>query len=487
MKRTPKKRGPRPGANRIAGKQRNREDSIPTRSAGQASRPISDGDRPVRHAASYVDEKIIAELAWNRGEAQPDFIGYNRRTRKANHVSRLDTPNGAIEPPESWQGIVTPGGPVIGMVFVPTDCIPNCRGKKLWKQVADFINRYVELPKNAVELAVAYVFLTWVFDVFAEIPYLAFRALASGRGKSRALGTVGAICYRPMFCGGGSTAASTLRLLDMFCGTLVADEFDQHHHTELAASLTRILNQGFQRGRPLLKCVGDEHKTRSFQCFGPKVFAFRHGFGDDATESRTLSIRMEPRTRDAVPINLPPDRFDREARTLRNRLLTWRFTNYASVKLDPKLANKNLEDRLNQIGLPLFAVARHEDARAAIRKALQNTQDRIMSDRMDTSPGRVWQAVVSMAGPGDRVRPGEVAAQLNKLGLNDVGLSPETVGRVLKKELELLGKQDGKGTFYTLRPERFSDISRRFGMASVKTATTAKTARKRLSVGRRRR
>ncbi len=273
-------------------------------------------------AAGFVDDAVVAELAWSHSDGRADFIVYDRATGEANRLDSVATAAGTITVPSISAGIVTPGGRVRGSLYVPSEHDPSGEDEtRLRLDVTAFINRYVELPGDAVRVAVEYVLLSWVFDVFDELPYMAFRTADAGRGKSRALETVGAICRRPMFVGGGSSAAATLRLLDVFGGTLVADEFDFKRDTELAATLSQILNQGFQSNRPLVKCTGEDNAPRPFTCFGPKLFALRKTFPDDATETRTLSIYMRQRTRNDIPLSLPRAQFDTEALALRNRLL----------------------------------------------------------------------------------------------------------------------------------------------------------------------
>lgn len=436
-------------------------------------------------AAGYADDDIIGELAWNIEAGRPDFIVCDRNGGNISRADELHTPMGTLVVPSICTGIVTPGTPIPGTVLLPTECdLSDEDEARLRRAIAGFVERYVELPDGAVSLVVEYVLLTWMFDAFDETPYLAFATADVGRGKSRALETVGALCYRPMFCGGGSTAAATLRLLDMFAGTLVADEFDQAHNTELAADLTRILNQGFQRGRPLVKCDGESNSPRPFRCFGPKLFALRKGFGDDATASRAISIHMRGRTRADIPLNLPRQCFDAEALAIRNRLLAWRFAAYGHIAIDPILADPQLEDRANQIGLPLLAVARSPEARSRIIAALREQQAGIAVERADSLPGEVFATVLGIAAPGDEVRPGAIAREVNRRRAASEGIDPEKltgkrrvtphrVGKMLRQELELprLGP-DRQSARYRLDPARVAELCQRFGVPPSETPQT---------------
>lgn len=441
----------------------------------EMERQGADASEPME-CASYIDDEVIAELAWNIDKAGPDFIVYDRATGIVSRADKVQTATGPICVPGICKGIVTPGSPISGLVYLPTEA--DAFGRDDFRIRADlerFISRYVELPGQSVYLAVEYVMLSWVFDAFDELPYIGFRTADCGRGKSRALETVGALCYRPLICGGGSSAAATLRMLDVFKGTLLADEFDAAHNTELGADLNRLLNQGFQRNRPLTKCDGENNAPRAFWCYGPKLFALRSKLGDDATESRTIFITMRERTRDDVPINLPRREFDEQSLSLRNRLLAWRFSHFGSIRIDPTLADPGLEDRQNQIGVPLLSVAR-EDTRELIVVALREQQSSISADRSISLAGEVFDAILSIAQPGEVVHPGEVSAVVNRQRAEQAGVevgrlgriavTPHMIGKVMSKDLELPHDdtfRDKRGIRFRLARPRMESLARRYG------------------------
>ena len=213
---------------------------------------------------SWADQKRIIELAFNRKREQPDFIVYDRRTKKVHRCAKITMKRRILIPPTAWYKIVTPGGTIPGSIFVPTEYDESgLDEEQLRCDVQAFIHRYVELPGDTEAMAVEYVFLSWTYDAFDELPYLALRTVDMGRGKSRGLETIGTLCYRPILCGGGSTAAAILRLVDTFGGTLLCDEFDIRD-TDLTAAVSKIVNQGFQKNRPIVKCVGDDHEPKPF-------------------------------------------------------------------------------------------------------------------------------------------------------------------------------------------------------------------------------
>ena len=428
-------------------------------------------------AASYADSNLIAEIAWNCQSQAIDFIVYDRQTQSVSRESRVETSIGILAPPACCKGVVTPGGSIPGTVLVPTEYDETGLDEGVLRaDMQAFIERYVELPGDAAALAVEYDLLSWIHDTFSELPYLGFRTVDIGRGKTRALRTVGWLCYRPIICGGGSTAAATLRLLDIFGGTLLGDEYDQRD-TDLAAELSKILNQGFEANLPLVRCDGERNQPKPFRCFGPKVFVLRKGFMDDATESRMITIKMHQRTRADIPLTLPQPQFDKQALALRNRLLAWRFANLGKISVNPDHADPRLEDRMNQIGMPLMAVAKTEEGRARVVTALRQQQKEIATNRADSLPAEVLEAALAIAGPDDPVRPGNVAGQLNrhradvrgvtvdKLSYRD-RISPEKIGWVLRKVLEIPRERDRDGVYYLLANTRVRQLCDRFGLVS---------------------
>lgn len=447
-------------------------------------RGVTDEDGAIE-ASSYVDESLIVELAWNWEQGRPDFVQYDRKTSAISRDVRIETPSGILCPPSCWRGIVTPGWPIDGSVLVPTEFDETGLDEdRLREDVQGFVHRYVELPADTEKLCVEYILMTWLYDAFSELPYLCFRTADLGRGKSRAQLTIGALCYRPMLAGGGSTAAALRRILDLFRGTLVCDEFDAGKDTELTSTVSKILNQGFEHGRPMLLCEGESNAPRPYYIFGPKVFVLRKKLGDDASESRTISVWMKQRTRADVPINLPKAVFYPEALALRNRLLAWRCAKLGEVAIDPALADDRLEDRLNQIGAALFAVA-DESGRDCIVRALLAQQREIAADRADSIAGEVFEAAKVVIDGVGIVRPGEVAKEINRNRaaasgvdvdkLGNRGVNPWKVGRLLSGILEF--RRDGKdekGARYRLDEDRRHQLELRFGGVSGETSETSK-------------
>ncbi|WP_439538929.1 hypothetical protein [Sphingomonas sp.] len=239
--------------------------------------------------------------------------------------------------------------------------------EQLVADIASYLHHYVDLTPEFEAMAAHYVLLSWVYDAFNELPYLRFQG-DFGTGKTRALLTIGSICYKPFFASGASTVSPIFHILDAFGGTLVLDEAD-FRFSDATADIAKILNNGNVRGLPVLRTMANRHKElnpRAFRVFGPKLIGMRERFSDIALESRFLSERTGNRPlRSDIPLHLPGAQAA-EARNLRNRLLAWRFAARCHVRIDPASRMGGVSARLNQVAMPLLSLVDDPGVRAML-------------------------------------------------------------------------------------------------------------------------
>jgi hypothetical protein len=142
------------------------------------------------------------------------------------------------------------------------------------------------------------------------------------------------------------------------------------------------------------------------------------------------------------------------------------------VAVDEALADSSLEDRGNQIALPLLALARTPEARAAIVGALRQQQDAVATDRADSWEGEVFAVILRIQRDGT-VRPADVAAEVNRerasadgIEIDRLGkrlMTKEQAGRILREGLELpKGGRDKTGVWYDLEPARMVQLAQRY-------------------------
>jgi hypothetical protein len=252
----------------------------------------------------------------------------------------------------------------------------------------------------------------------------------------------------------------------------VADEQDFRGDQDLSGAFVKMLNQGFQRGHPIVVCdtASKSMDPQKFEVFGPKLLVSRKRFPDDALETRCFTIRMYPRTREDIPLNLPREQFDAEALMLRNKLLRWRFDRYHTVKLDPSLAVAGIEDRLNQIGVPLLSTISSQESRQEIQKHLQGIQDDLVQTWQDSDRARIVRYLRKRWQEQDAcVYVGQIANDLNSSRADEAGLqvyfalTAKKAGTIVRDALGFTTARQEKGYMVIRDFQRLAELEKRYG------------------------
>src|SRR5258708_14071534 len=265
---------------------------------------------------------------------------------------------------------------------------------ELIEAIRAYLFRYVALSGSFEGIASSYVLLTWVYDAFNEGPYLRVRG-DFGSGKTRALLVIGSVCYKSFFASGASTVSPIFHTLDTFRGTLIFDEADFRFSDE-KSELVKIFNNGNAKGFPVLRTavtVKKELDPRAFNVFGPKIVAMRRSFEDQALESRFLTEEMGQRSlRDDIPINLP-DAQKEEARSLRNRLLMYRFQTLEQIRVDESLVDPALSPRLNQILIPLLSIIDDGRLQDEVRDSVKTFDRELYAERSASAEAGILEVL----------------------------------------------------------------------------------------------
>lgn len=345
--------------------------------------------------------------------------------------------------------------------------------EKLVGEIRDFIHRYVDLSDSFEEVATHYVLLTWLYDAFKELPYLRLRG-DYGSGKTRALLTIGSLCYKGFFASGASTVSPIFHTLDAFRGTLIFDEADFRFSDE-RAEIVKILNNGNVSGLPVLRTMMNrqrEFNPQAFQVFGPKLVATRGSYEDKGLESRFLTEEMGSRKlRSDIPINLP-ESFKDEARELRNKLLLYRFHRRFEVKLDESLVDPKIEPRLNQILLPLMSVVADDKLRSELRAMAQEAQLNLVADRGLLIEAQVLEILGELIAGSDRpvVSVADIAAGLidRYAAEYDRPITNRWVGSILRKRLNIRTyKSHGVYVVPVKEQSKIELLCKRYGVSAM--------------------
>jgi len=344
----------------------------------------------IREQSLHEDENYIYEEVIQNDKAM--FAVYNKKTDQVTYQSSIEMPGFTIVPIYSAE--VT-----YGAVTFPTGTEEYQDTLDLVESVKQHIYKYVDFSEISLEFSTWYIMMSWVYDKLTTVSYLRFQG-DTGTGKSRCLDVIGRLSYKPLLLSGAVTPAPIYRLIRRFRGTLVLEEADFRESTEKSEVVT-ILNCGFERGRPVIRCSQDNpDNLEILPCFGPKVFATRYSFMDIALEARCLTFVMEETDRDDIP-PLLGDTFARESGKLRNQLLLWRFRNL--LKIDPGSVEeidlgKELEPRLKQLGLP-YAIPFKDlpDVMERFRGFMREYARIIKLERSESIQGRVVTALFKLA------------------------------------------------------------------------------------------
>ncbi len=324
------------------------------------------------------------------------------------------------------------------IVVFPSKPVEYKSEAHLVTEIQAYIHRYVDLSPTFEQLATYYVLLTWVYDSFNELPYLR-KCGDFGSGKTRFLTVLGSICYKPIFASGGASSASLFHSLDQFNGTLIIDEADFRFSDE-KAEITKILNNGNVKGFPILRCQvkkNGEYSPRGFNVYGPKIIATRGYYQDKALESRFLSENVSIKTlRSDIPITLP-ESFEDEARTLRNKLLYYRFQRLEHIKVDKELIIDFIEPRLNQIFIPLLSIISDENVRNTIRDLAEQYSDEIKLDRGNEVEAEVLSSIKQLFDEEKDLSVRMITKRFLRLyGDNYIKkITPKWIGHIVRKKL----------------------------------------------------
>jgi hypothetical protein len=347
--------------------------------------------------SAILDDEVIVELVYDAGRRRTFLAVFS--AGRWTLQDRVTTNSGITLVPFSPENNLIANEAVL----LPSE--PRIYGSEdeLVSEIQAFIHHYVDLSLTFEKIATYYVLLTWLHDAFNELPYLRLRG-DFGSGKTRALLTIGSLCYKAFFASGASTVSPIFHTLNAFRGTLILDEAD-FRFSDAKADIVKILNNGNVRGMPILRTMMNrqrEFNPQAFQVFGPKIVATRSSYDDKGLESRFITEEMGPHElRPDIPINLPEAMKD-EARELRNKLLLYRFHRRFETKLDESMVDPKLEPRLNQILVPLLSVVGDPKLREDLRSVASEMQAGIVAERGLLAEAQVLEILAELMAISDR-------------------------------------------------------------------------------------
>lgn len=296
--------------------------------------------------------------------------------------------------------------------------------ENLKNEIETFMREWLSVSEEYYPIATYYVIGSWVYDKFDTFNYL--RAMGdTGTGKSRFLDVVGGICYKFTLVSGAATPAPVFRMIRRWRGTIGIEEGDLKQ-TDESNEIIKILNCGFEKGRPVIRCdKNDPSNMEYFDTYCPKVIATRKEFYDKATEARCITEIMEQNDRVKDTKN---KRFYRQRQQLINKLLMFRLKNWGCVNVE-KANDVNLdflEPRLRQACRSFIAlIIDDEKMMAHFKDYLYRYNREIIEKRSETWEGMVVNDIAQqiITGNTDHLTAKEIADRIgeDKLTYRKVG------------------------------------------------------------------
>jgi hypothetical protein len=142
-------------------------------------------------------------------------------------------------------------------------------GEELLARLSALFERYMVLPRHAIEPIVLWILHSYLSDVADYSPYLHVTSPTRECGKSTLLDLLFRTAHRALLTS-GITAAALYRTVEKWSPSMLLDELDTRLRGENAEILRGVLNSGFERKGRITICVGDGHEVRDFPTFCPE-------------------------------------------------------------------------------------------------------------------------------------------------------------------------------------------------------------------------
>ncbi len=144
-------------------------------------------------------------------------------------------------------------------------------GAQLLDALQAQFKRFIVLPEHAAATMALWIVHTYCYQFGRVAAYVALLSPEKRCGKSTGLSLVAALAHRAL-AASNVLPAALFRVIERDGPTMLIDEVDSFVGDN--EELRGILNAGFTRESAfVLRCVGENHEPKTFNVFGPKLFA----------------------------------------------------------------------------------------------------------------------------------------------------------------------------------------------------------------------
>lgn len=166
-------------------------------------------------------------------------------------------------------------------------------GCSLLNEISSLIKEFIVLSKDEADAIGLWVLHACTLDAYLISPILRITSPTKSCGKSSLLSIIGELVPNPILTA-NLTQATLFRLVDKHEVTLLLDEVDVSFKRN--EDLISLVNSGYmKKTAKVLRCVGEKHEVKSFQCWSAKVLC---GIGrlPETTESRSIRIEIKKKS-----------------------------------------------------------------------------------------------------------------------------------------------------------------------------------------------
>lgn len=227
-------------------------------------------------------------------------------------------------------------------------------GEVLLHDISALVKRHVIVGDHALVADSLWCVMTYLCDVVEFLPVLAILSPQKRCGKTRHLGLLTRLVYKPLpsvFI----KAAALYRSIEKWHPTMLLDEADNYLKED--TELHSVINSGHSRDSCWVpRCVGDNHEVQLFSTWTPKVIAQIGKLQPPSLGDRAVIINMVRRTKDekVEPLRAtPPETFE----ALRRKMMRWATDNATRIATAKPLIPAQLDDRAADNWSPLLAIA----------------------------------------------------------------------------------------------------------------------------------
>jgi hypothetical protein len=232
-------------------------------------------------------------------------------------------------------------------------------GAVLLEELQTTLKTYVVFPDHHTAVAAAlWIAATHGIACWNAAPRLVLNSPQKRCGKTRALDVISGMCHNALVTVNASSAAVYRSLGGDRPPTLVIDEADAIFGSKRSADqnedLRALLNAGYQRNRPAIRCVGTALEPTEFPTFAMVALAGIGAMPDTITD-RAINITMRRRITGEKVSGFRARRDEPVLHRLRARLAAW--VQSQAEELTNAVPDMPVEDRAADTWEPLIAIA----------------------------------------------------------------------------------------------------------------------------------